>query len=134
MDTGAFYALADADDEHHDEAIAVAAQLRSRRLPAFTTAFVVAESHALLLARLGPDAARTWLARLSVPIEPVETSDWSRATDMVRQHTDKDYTLTDALSFAVMARTGATDAFAFDRHFHQAGFRLHRAKVSVVAR
>lgn len=36
---------------------------------------------------------------------------------------DKDWSLTDCISFEVMGREGITDALTGDRHFAQAGFR-----------
>jgi predicted nucleic acid-binding protein len=40
-----------------------------------------------------------------------------------RRHKDKDYSLTDCISFVVMKTLGMETAFAFDRHFVQAGFQ-----------
>jgi hypothetical protein len=36
---------------------------------------------------------------------------------------DKDWSLTDCISFVVMQERGITDALTGDRHFEQAGFR-----------
>ena len=35
---------------------------------------------------------------------------------------DKDWSLTDCISFVVMEREGITDALTGDKHFEQAGF------------
>jgi predicted nucleic acid-binding protein len=40
-----------------------------------------------------------------------------------QQHQDKDYSLTDCISFLVMTRFKIETAFAFDQHFVQAGFK-----------
>ena len=37
----------------------------------------------------------------------------------MRAHSDKFYSLCDALSFVVMERIGITDAISFDRHFRE---------------
>ena len=49
----------------------------------------------------------------------VRRRDW-RCTDM---RPDKDWSLTDCISFVVMEEHGITDALTGDHHFEQAGFR-----------
>lgn len=39
-----------------------------------------------------------------------------------QQHEDKDYSLTDCISFVVMRNLGIATAYTFDHHFVQAGF------------
>jgi uncharacterized protein len=41
------------------------------------------------------------------------------AREIIVQCTDKDFSLTDAISFAVMERPGIPQALVFDRHFAQ---------------
>lgn len=43
--------------------------------------------------------------------------------DLYEARPDKDWSLTDCISFAVMTERGLTDALTADRHFEQAGFR-----------
>ncbi len=57
IDTGAFYAFADADDTHHRDAQAIFVDLRARGDYLLTTSLIVAETHALLLNRLSRRAA-----------------------------------------------------------------------------
>jgi predicted nucleic acid-binding protein len=42
---------------------------------------------------------------------------------LYRKHADKEWGLTDCLSFVVMTRRGLTEALTADEHFRQAGFR-----------
>lgn len=43
--------------------------------------------------------------------------------DLYRARPDKDWSLTDCISFVVMQVRGITDALTGDLHFEQAGFR-----------
>lgn len=124
VDTSAFYALADADDEHHPEAQEIYRRLRQEGFRVFTTNFVVAETHALLLARLGPGRAREWLARLALAVWQVTRQDGERGKAIVLKYTDKDFSYCDAVSFAVMEGLGVSKAFTFDTHFRQYGLEV----------
>ena len=54
-------------------------------------------------------------------IEPAPALLW-RGFDLYRQREDKEWSLTDCISFVVMGDEGLTDALTGDRHFEQAGF------------
>lgn len=42
--------------------------------------------------------------------------------ELYRTRDDKEWSLTDCISFVVMRREGLTEALTGDRHFEQAGF------------
>lgn len=54
---------------------------------------------------------------------PVDTGLLSRAVDLYSQRGDKDWGLTDCVSFIVMREQHLLQAMTTDRHFVQAGFR-----------
>ncbi len=124
VDTGAVYALFNSLDQNHRAAKQKIAILHRTRSEPLLTNFIVAESHALLLNRLGHQRARSWLLRNAWRIEPVLPGDEDRALEIIATRDDKGYSYTDATSFAVMERLGIRRAFAFDRHFIQYGFEL----------
>ena len=47
---------------------------------------------------------------------------FERGMDLYRRRQDKDWSLTDCISFVVMADEGLTESLTADRHFEQAGF------------
>ena len=124
VDTSALFALLDRSDANHAAARRTLQQLGQRRVQPVLTNFIVAESHALALNRLGADVARRWLLANAWPVERVVEDDESKARTIVAGHTDKAYSYTDATSFAVMERLGLRATFAFDPHFRQYGFQV----------
>ena len=124
VDTSAIYALIDKDDSYHNRPVVILRSLPRHGLSPFLTNFIVAESHALLLSRLGAETARAWLLDQNWPIEPVSLADEQKARQIIRRYTDKTFSYTDAASFAVMERLGVKEAFAFDPHFRQYGLNL----------
>ena len=124
VDTSAVYALLDRSDRWHDAAKVALGRLRDRHAQPTLTNFIVAESHALLLSRLGAESARTWLLTNVWSVERVSPQDEARAKEIIGQYSDKTFSFTDATSFAVMERLGLRSAFAFDPHFAQYGFEL----------
>jgi len=59
VDTSAYVVLARLNDEHHQDALAIAQKLRRQRASLYMTNFVVAETHALLLRYLGASTTPT---------------------------------------------------------------------------
>jgi predicted nucleic acid-binding protein len=121
VDTSAVFALVDRSDAWHGVARETLARLRKQRSEPLLTNFIVAEAHALLLVRVGPDVARNWLLKNRWAIERVTEDDEAKAREIIERYTDKTFSYTDATTFAVMRRRGLKTAFAFDPHFRQYG-------------
>lgn len=120
-DSSAILALLDADDADHARAVTVARAIASERRPSFITNYVEAETHALLVRKLGRAIARQWLLTGGLSVVTVLPAEEQRAKDILVRHTDKDWTLCDAISFAVLDARHVSRAFTFDRHFKQYG-------------
>src|SRR5918911_2144493 len=127
VDTSAYFALLDADDENHTQARTISERLTAESWRLFTTSFVLAETHALLLNRLSQPIATRFLRDMDhspTTLIWVTPRDVERAKAIIYQYTDKDFPLTDAASFAVMERLRIPAAFPFDRHFAQYAFTV----------
>lgn len=127
VDTSAWYPAAVRSDPNH---AAVVRALRDRvraGTRVVTTNLIVAETHALLLRRFGRDQALAFIAGVGNAPNLVVTStrDLERAAqvDWLEAFDEQTFSLTDAVSFAVMAERGITEALTLDRHFRTAGYR-----------
>ena len=96
-------------------------QIASEARPCFVTNYVEAEAHALLLRKLGRTLARQWLTAGGLPVVRALPSEEQHAKEILARHADKDWTLCDAISFAVLDARHIARAFTFDRHFRQYG-------------
>jgi predicted nucleic acid-binding protein len=127
IDTSAFYALEDASDEHHGEALAIQRWCLRRRPLLFTSHHVLDESVTLIGARLDPGRAvrfaRSLLASRVIQIVRTDEVLEQAALNVYQRLNDGRVSFTDCLSFAVMRALDIPVAFAFDRHFARAGFR-----------
>lgn len=126
VDSGGFFALLVSEDRFHVQAVQLFKQARQGPWSLITTNSVVVETYALFLsrARNGRDAAVGFLDLVDAglcDVERVMVEDERFASDLVRAHRDKLYSLCDALSFAVMERLSVREAIAFDRHFREYG-------------
>ena len=106
---------------------AAAMQAHQSGRPLITTAWVIVElaDHLCDL----PNRAvfeRLYAALASTPhveVVPAEQTLMNRGIELYRSRRDKEWSLTDCISFLVMQDRGLLDALTADRHFEQAGFR-----------
>jgi uncharacterized protein len=126
VDTSALLGSLNRSDERHDEAVKILRQLSAAREPLLTTDIVVVETCTLAQRRLGQEAAealvRDILSLLVVchiddAILESGVSAWLRGSR-------RKLSLTDCISFAFMRANGIERAFAFDRDYVAAGFKL----------
>ena len=127
VDTGGYFALTSSRDQNHLAAVAIMRGLTARRFHLYTSNFVLAELHALLLTRISRRTALAVLTTIDtsdVTIMRVSQDDETRARQIITQYDDKNFSLTDASSFAIMDRLEITQAFTFDANFSQFGFTV----------
>ena len=124
MDTSAIYAFLVAEDEKHDHAKAILASLQEDEASLVSSSYVLQETVALLQARIGVPAVRTF-QQMAVPaleIVWISESLYQRAMAALLAAAKRGVSLTDWTSFEVMRERGIERAFAFDRHFAEQGF------------
>jgi predicted nucleic acid-binding protein len=129
VDTSALLAVANPKDQYHATAVASARRHLGAGGRFVGSVLVLAELHGHLLHRRGPRPARSVLeALLEDPAyvwHDVSAQLMAQAvTDWVARFADQDFSLTDAVSFALMRAEKVKVAFAYDDDFRTAGFAL----------
>lgn len=125
IDTGAFLAIANSADGHHNEAVECLSSIARYRLPLFVSIPTVYESHRRFLFDLGSDRAKQCVDEvLNGPINLIRTvaADEVQARALIDRYAALNLTLTDAANMAVMLRLGIAACFSFDRHYLAAGY------------
>jgi predicted nucleic acid-binding protein len=122
-DTFFYLALLNEGDTAHGRALAQARLAR----PIVTTEFIIlelgnacarAEDHADFLALLAGIRASP-----RITIVPLGSELLLRGLQMMASRPDKDWSVTDCISFVVMQDAEIYEALTGDRHFEQAGFK-----------
>jgi len=124
VDTGGFYASLNRRDAFHRDAVRLFRRAPSEQWFLFTTNFALAESHALILARMGRNRAWDFLQAIvtgRTNVIRAAEADEQRARASIEQYQDKEFGYCDAVSFAVMERLDIQEAITFDDHFRQYG-------------
>jgi predicted nucleic acid-binding protein len=126
LDTSFAIALASRRDQHHDQAVVLASQIRENGSELVTTIPVVIEIGNSLAKQSFRSAAIQLITSLhsdsSVTIVPLDHSLYNRSFSLFSERNDKDWGLTDCISFVVMEDQDIRSALTADKHFQQAGF------------
>lgn len=131
VDTSAYFAAVNRRDVHHEAVSRTMTQAVKAGVRFVTTNFILAELHALLLTRVNRHVAARVLAEIDASelttIVRVSAYDERRARTIIFEYSDKDFSLTDATSFAVMERLRVRQAFTLDHNYSQFGWALLNA-------
>ena len=124
-DTFYYLALVNEDDEAHADTLAFA---EGRAAPTMTTAWVLTEVADALCA---PEDRGQFLgllealrADLRCTVVPASQTLFEQGVAFYAERPDKEWSLTDCISFVVMKEHGITDALTADHPFEQAGFKI----------
>jgi uncharacterized protein len=127
LDTAYVYALVNTRDQWHDKAVEWQRSMAVEEHPLVTTELVLVEiADGLAAIKFRAQAIHVLITLQSsqfVQVVPFTSRLLSAALDLYRQRQDKDWGLTDCVSFVVMREHALHEALTMDEHFEQAGFR-----------
>lgn len=128
IDTSGLIALVNTDDQWHNKAEAVWAELTRTNVRMYLTSLVLIEladglsrvHHRNLAVQMVDGLQSSQRVEIIQVDERLELLGWK----MFRDRMDKNWGMTDCLSFALMRERGIQNAFTADHHFEQAGFTI----------
>lgn len=128
VDTSAWYPLLVATHPDHDRLAATLRSLIRDRRRLVTTNLVIAETHALLLRRVGHRTALTFAQTVdeapNLVVRSTRELEQAAARNWLARYADQEFSFTDAVSFAVMAERRIRDVLTLVHHFEIAGFTV----------
>lgn len=125
-DSSYLIALEAANDQSHQSALRHWASLDMASIELVVTSFIFDEIVTFLNSKgmhsKAVQLGNSLLRSSHIQFVQVEMSLLTESWSYLQQHRDKDYSLTDCISFVVMKQRDITTALTFDHHFTQAGF------------
>jgi len=129
IDTSAWIMLLNKSELYHQEAVQVYREISRGKL--LTTNLIIGETYTWLRRKAGfSEAIRFYeiaarKAELSqLALIYVDYLLERRAAQILRKYSDHELSFADAVSFALMEQMKVKKAFAYDRHFVTAGFKV----------
>lgn len=126
LDTAFAIALISPNDAFHEKALELANMIEATKSSLVTTRAVVIEVGNALSKQSLRKSAVTLIDSMeadeTVIIVSVSDDIYNEAFKLFRSRLDKEWGLTDCISFVVMKQRKVTNALTTDQHFQQAGF------------
>lgn len=138
VDTGAFYARADTDDEHHDEAKQLFDSIRASESvyrPIYTSQAVLSEFATLALYKLGHEVATGALTAIressSINVLPVDEPTFATTAEQFADYDDQRISFVDHTTSILADERDIDHVITFDSDFRTLGFTLLPADENV---
>jgi predicted nucleic acid-binding protein len=126
VDTAAWIALLNVDDLWHQQAKQIRLELLKSNYIFITTEFILLEVGDALCSQKIRSNTANFLHNIyqlnSIIVISFSQDLLQLGLNLYEQRLDKDWGLTDCISFIVMQRENIQEAFTSDKHFEQAGF------------
>ena len=133
VDTGAWIAILNPNDQYHPEAMAIYNNLRDREAQLLTTDYVIDEAVTRLRYDTNHPVAVAFLEFMGnaeiaggLTIVEIDKNVFEKAKALFRQYNSARLSFTDCTSFVVCHERNIREAFAFDQHFSMMGINLRR--------
>ena len=133
VDTGAWIAILNPNDQYHREAVAVYRHFQQQKTRFLTTDYVIDETVTRLRYDTNHSIAVMFLERIELLVETnvltlieIDNRLFREAIALFRQYDSTRLSFTDCTSFVVCAENNIHEAFAFDQHFSMMGIDLRR--------
>lgn len=126
VDTSAFLAIVNVNDQYHESAMRTWQALIERNEKLVCNNYVLVESLALVQRRVHMEAASI-LHNDIIPFLEVEWLDeklHNAIVELALSQNRRQVSFVDQASFATMRRYGISTAFSFDDHFREQGFTV----------
>lgn len=128
VDTSAWKAMVDADDDFHEQAKNIFPNLKKKSVILVTSNFILDETFTLVRQRCGLIIVLKLrdlfaLSTGELIIDRITFSDEARAWKWFEKDWSK-LSYTDCVTFAQMERLDIQKVFTFDQHFSRAGFDI----------
>ena len=133
VDTGAWIAILNPNDQYHREAVAVYRHFQQQKTRFLTTDYVIDETVTRLRYDTNHSVAVMFLERIELLVETrvltlveIDNRIFREAITLFRQYDSARLSFTDCTSFVMCRENDILEAFAFDQHFSMMGINLWR--------
>ena len=126
IDTAAFLAVLNFNDQFHQSAKNIWDEILSSNVSLFSSNYIMIETTALLQHRFGIEAVRLFENDILPVIEIawVDKIIHQQGMSALLVANRRNLSLVDCTSFEIMRQIGSDEVFTFDPHFREQGFKV----------